>query len=313
MATYARLDRAAIESLGQRFGIGDVATFSIIDGGLENTSYYMTTSSGVAYVLTLWDQKSQQQANNLAHLLAYLVGQGFCTSSIVAPPQGGMTLLHDEKPVMLKQFVEGDVTADLSGTLLLQLGQEMARLHLIPAPPYLPRSFPYGRSHFFEVTESSLDHRYLSWLAQKATYLDEHMPDDMPRALIHGDLFFDNVIVDGDELSAIIDFEEACDYYRLFDLGMALIGTCRDGDGICFEKAGLLVRGYQTVTRLQPVERRALKAVAVYAAVATSFWRFRQFHVNRPQPEFDNKHVEMQELADRITDYPEQHFAELCL
>jgi len=313
MATYARLDRAAIESLGQRFGVGDIATFSIMDGGLENTSYYVTTSSGAAYVLTLWDQKSRQQANNLAHLLAYLVGQGFCTSSIVATPQGGLTLLHDEKPVMLKQFVEGDVTADMSGTLLIQLGQEMARLHLIPAPPYLPRSFPYGRSHFFEVTESSLGHRYLSWLAQKVTYLDEHIPDDLPRALIHGDLFFDNVIVDGDELRAIIDLEEACDYYRLFDLGMALIGTCRDGVGICFEKAGLLVRGYQTVTRLQPIERGALKAVAVYAAVATSFWRFRQYHVNRPQPEFDNKHVEMQEVADLISDYSEQRFTELCL
>ncbi len=130
-------------------------------------------------------------------------------------------------------------------------------------------------------------------------------------ALIHGDVFFDNVIVKGDQLMAIIDFEEACHYYRGFDLGMVIVGACRDRQGISFEQAGRFIRGYQKKTTLESIERETLKAFAVYAAVATSFWRFRQYHFRRPEPRLYEKHVEMQILADTISKYPESRFTEL--
>jgi homoserine kinase type II len=68
---------------------------------------------------------------------------------------------------------------------------------------------------------------------------------------IHGDVFFDNLIVQGDRLMAIIDFEEACHYYRGFDVGMVIVDTCRDRQGISFEKAGRFIRGYQNDMTLQ--------------------------------------------------------------
>ena len=60
MALYTPLDRTALEGLARRFGIAEVTSFSVMDGGLENTSYYIETSSA-KYVLTLWDQKPLEQ------------------------------------------------------------------------------------------------------------------------------------------------------------------------------------------------------------------------------------------------------------
>ena len=310
MALYARLDRSAVEGLTRRFGIGDITAFSVMDGGRENTSYCVETSSG-RYVLTHFDQKSLKHATNLANLLVYLIDQGIRTSRVVVPPKEPIVLLHDEKPVMLKRYVDGDMTANLTGDLLVQLGEEMARLHEIPAPSYLPQSFPYGRSYFPEVTNSNLGHPYIDWLSEKISYLQKRIPQHLPMALIHGDVFYDNMIVQGDQLMAIIDFEEACHYYRGFVLGMVIVGTCRDRQGISFEKAGQFIRGYQKETKLQSIERETLKAFAVYAAVATSFWRFRQYHLRRPEPQLYDKHVEMQTLADIISEYPDSSFSEL--
>jgi len=310
MALYDRLDRRAVKSLTHRFGIGDVINFSVMDGGLENTSYCVETSSG-KYVLTIWDQKSLQHATNLASLLIYLTDRGIRTSRVVVPPNEPIVVLHDEKPVMLKRYVDGDVSANLTGNEIIQLGEEMARLHEIPAPSYLPQSFPYGRSHFAEVTDSDLRHSYIDWLSEKTSYLDKSIPQHLPIALIHGDVFFDNVIVKDDQLMAIIDFEEACHYYRCFDLGMVIVGACRDRHGISFEQVGRFICGYQKRTTLEAIERETLKAFAVYAAVATSFWRFRQYHLRRPEPRLYEKHVEMQILADTISKYPESRFAEL--
>jgi len=310
VALYAQLDRSAVEGLIHRFGISNFTAFSVMDGGLENTSYCVETSSA-RYVLTLWDQKSLRHATNLANLLVYLTNQGIRTSRVVVPPKEPIVLLHDEKPVMLKRYVDGNVSANLTGNLLIQLGEEMARLHEIPAPSYVPQSFPYGRSHFPEVTNSKLDHAYIDWLCEKISYLRERIPQHLPMALIHGDVFFDNVIVQGDQLMAIIDFEEACHYYRGFDLGMVIVGACRDRKGISFEKAGRFIQGYEKETNIPTKEQETLKTFAVYAAVATSFWRFRQYHLRRPEPRLYNKHVEMQTLADTISEYPDASFTEL--
>ncbi len=310
MALYAQLDRSAVEGLSRRFGIDNITAFSVMDGGRENTSYCVETSSA-RYVLTLWDQKSLKQATNLANLLVYLTDRGIRTSRVVVPPKEPIVVLHDEKPVMLKRYVDGDVSANLTGNLLVQLGEEMARLHEIPAPSYLPQSFPYGRNHFPEVTNSNLGHAYIDWLSEKISYLQKSIPQHLPIALIHGDVFFDNVIVQGDQLMAIIDFEEACHYYRGFDLGMAIVGACRDRKGISFEKAGRFIRGYEKQTNISSKERETLKTFAVYAAAATSFWRFRQYHLRRPEPQLYDKHVEMQTLADTISAYPDSSFTEL--
>ncbi len=310
MAFYARLDRTAVEGLARRFGIGDITSCSVMDGGHENTSYCIVTNSA-RYVLTRWDQKSLKNVTDLANLLIYLFDHGFRTSRVVVPAKEPVVVLHDEKPVMLKRYIEGDVTDDLAGNILVQLGAEMARLHAIPAPSYLPQAFPYGRGHFPDVTNSSLDHAYIDWLSDKQCYLQKRIPQHLPTALIHGDVFFDNMIVQGDQLKAIIDFEEACHYYRNFDLGMVIVGACRDRQGISFEKARRFIRAYQKETTLQSTEQESLKAFAVYAATATSFWRFRQYHLRRPEPRLHDRHVEMQKLADTISGYPDSRFTEL--
>ncbi len=310
MALYTRLDRAAVEGLARRFGIDDITVFSVMDGGSENTNYCLETSSG-KYVLTLCDQKSLKYATNLANLLVHLADHGMHTSRVVVPTEEPIVILHDEKPVMLKHHIDGNIDANLTGDLLVQLGEEMARLHQISAPSYLPRSFPYGRSYFPEVLNSNLDHTYVDWLSKKKRYLHEQIPQNLPMTLIHGDVFFDNLIVQGEQLMAIIDFEEACYYYRSFDLGMVIVGTCRNQQGISFQKARKLLRGYQNELTLESVERKSLKAFAVYAAVATSFWRFRQYHLLRPEPKLQEKHVEMQSLADTISEYSDASFTEL--
>ncbi|HIM21524.1 MAG TPA: hypothetical protein EYI81_01120, partial [Gammaproteobacteria bacterium] len=202
MAIYARLDRNTIEALASQFGIEGVTAFSNLEGGLENTSYRIETKSE-KYVLTLCDQKTFAQASNLVNLLVHLTEHDVCTSRVVVPPGDSNVVLYDEKPVMLKHYIEGNVTANLSGNILFQLGEEIAQLHKIPAPSYLPQSFRYGRNYFSDVTDSSLDHTYIEWLSEKNSYLEKHIPANLPLAVIHGDVFFDNVIVREDHLIAI--------------------------------------------------------------------------------------------------------------
>ena len=134
----------------------------------------------------------------------------------------------------------------------------------------------------------------------------------LPMALIHSDIFFNNIIVSDDEKRArIMDFEEACHYYRVFDIGMMLIGCCSDANGLRMEQAAALLKGYQMELSLLPAEKEALQAFSVYAAAATAFRRHQNFNHVKPDPAMFNHYRAMQSLADRVRQIPEAEFMKM--
>jgi len=183
------------------------------------------------------------------------------------------------KPVMLKKYIKGHVVKDLDEIMLSQLGRQVALLNQIPSPSYLTTNHPYGRQFFPKVISMGIDVKYESWLAEEIDYLDRYIPDNLPRGLIHGDLFYDNMLFDPSSnipggFKAIIDFEEACHYYLVFELGMCILGTCVNNSVVDFKKARSLVDGYQKVRLLVQKEKNSLQVFIRYAAAATSYWRF---------------------------------------
>lgn len=137
-------------------------------------------------------------------------------------------------------------------------------------------------------------------------------PTTCPQTVWKQESYFDSHYFDrtlGHEVSPIVSGSDGG--VGFFDLGMAIVGACREGSGIAFEKAKQLLLGYRKVITLRSIERETLKTFAVYAATATSFWRFRQYHLRRPEPRLYDQHVEMQSLADTISEYPDSCFMEL--
>ncbi len=310
MAIYTQYNHSTIETLTHIFGVGDIIKFSALEGGSENTNYYVETKLG-KYVLTICEKKSFRDSSNLADLLCYLEQQSIHTSKVIASKEGAKVILYDDKPITLKKYIEGEVIKDLSDPVMVQLGEIISDLHKVPAPTYLSKSFPYGRKYFSELNKEDIKHSFIQWLSVKEAYLQENIPKDLPKSLIHGDIFYDNIIIKENKLIALMDFEEACSYYRMFDLGMAIVGTCQYDNNICFEKAKHLISGYNKNQKLLSTEKETLQTFTIYAAVATAFWRFRQYHVVHKDKLLHHKHLEMQNLADKILEYPALRFMEL--
>jgi homoserine kinase type II len=106
----------------------------------------------------------------------------------------------------------------------------------------------------------------------------------VPRGPIHGDLFRDNVLFEGERLSGILDFYFAgCDTW-LYDIGVCLNDWCMAPDGARHDeaRASAWLAGYESVRPLQPQERRLLPALL--RAAALRFWlsRLRDLHLPRP-------------------------------
>jgi homoserine kinase type II len=171
MANYTSFNKDEIISISSRFNINNIDSFKILDGGLENSSYKIT-SKGKSYVLTICEQKSFKKAEELALLLEHLKQNNFYTSNVITNKNGSPILLWNNKPIMVKKYIEGKIEKKLSLNLLILIGEQIAKLHLVSPPSFLPDQVNYGKEKFEELKNYSNVSKFQTWLNKKIKYLN---------------------------------------------------------------------------------------------------------------------------------------------
>ena len=298
-----------IEEISNYYGLS-ILDFQPMAGGASNSNYLLSTQDE-QLIVTVFDDKSFAHVSRLERLLRYLAVNGFSTTLIVPPDnERNPVMVYLNKPVLIKEYIPGDLCYSLERNMLIQVGGALGDLHQIPTPDFLPEEHAYGNQLFPSVVDENIDRVYEKWLSEQHEYLNRYLPIDLPQCLIHGDLFADNILFEGEELKAVIDFEEACQYYRVFDLGMGIVGMCTDHGKVDLAKARAFIGGYQQVQNLEAGEILNLQHFAVYAAVATSYWRYWKFNIHAPDPDKAHLHRQMVEVANEVESIAKDEFRE---
>ena len=145
-------------------------------------------------------------------------------------------------------------------------------------------------------------------MEERCVDLNRRIPDGLRTGLIHGDVFYDNVLFERGKFKALIDFEEGCHYYQAFDIGMGIVGLCTGETTVEMDKARALVAGYESIRLLEEIERVSLQLLVEYAAIATSYWRFWKYHIHTPIREYADKHWQMVRVAQGMSVVPANRF-----
>jgi len=298
MAHYTTLTSKEITKFAKVYSLGKIIKFYPMTGGYS-TNYFIQNKTQ-KYILTICEDKTRQQILTLTNLLIYLHKHHFQTNQVISSKDHEYVLEHNGKPVYLKKFLEGGIVKRPTIQFIEHLGTRIAQLHDIPCPDNIPTAFPYGLSYFDEVISSDIDHPYIEWLKTKLEYIEALIPDQLPTGLVHGDIFPDNIIQKNGNLVAIIDFEEVSNYHLIFDLGMAITGLLTIDNIVDMSYPKALIKGYQKVKSLTPIEIKFLNLFCIYAAVTTSIWRFLYFHIRFPTPEKSTHHQQMVDIADKL-------------
>jgi homoserine kinase type II len=306
MALYTELNQNQINEITAVFNIGSVAQSRALEGGYQNSNYRIDADDKT-YVLTLCEDKTRVETSTLASLLVHLEASGFKSSRVIATSSGDTLSAYQGKPVLLKEFLHGEIIEDLSEQMLLEIGASMAALHTVPVPEYMQNRFSYGME-MLTVPDAFADHPFAGWVADAKKYIGENISDDLRKGLVHGDIFFSNVVITQDAGPVIMDFEEAGHYYLIFDLGMAITGLCCETGKLNRSKVKALVSGYQSINPLSPIEVTKLKPFAAYAASVTACWRFKQFHALQPDETQQDRYLEMKQIADELRAIPDAEF-----
>lgn len=311
MANYTKLTFDEIKDLVTPYDLGGVNAAEPMEGGQANSSFKLSTGKG-EFLLSVCDEKDREEIDDLSQILRYLETEKFPTSRIVGTTDGKLFILKGGKPVYIKNYIEGDVIRSLNSSQLTALGKTLASLHLIKPLEKMPAQFPYGMEFFDQILKTDIASPYIEWLKGKKRFLIKSIDPVMDKGLIHGDIFWDNLLFSGNDLVAVLDFEEACHYYKLFDLGMCAVGCCGKEGRFDMKKTAFLLKGYQKHVILNHHERRQLKVFMEYAAVAASSWRFHQYNIKYPGHRMAGSYQVLSSMADHIHETGNNEFISIC-
>lgn len=299
MAIYTKIKLLDLKKILAPYQI-EISNFTPIKAGNANSNYYLQSKKD-EFILTIAEESSLQEIKNLTSLLSWLKIHHFTTSEVEISLNGQTVTEYKKKPVLIKRWIHGEVKETFNEIQLESIGYLTGRLHQIPAPNYLPRQHSYGLQFFLTVVGKNIDIEYENWLTEQVKFFENNLPKNLPTGLIHGDIFFDNVLFENEVLKAMIDFQEACHYYLVFDLGMSILGLCQNNEKIDLNKAKALIKGYEKIRSLVFLEKKSLPLFIRYAAVATSCWRFWKYNIYSSTPSLKYEYKKMVKIANNVS------------
>lgn len=289
MAVYTEVSKKEANSLLKTLNLGLASTLKGASGGIENTNYFVTTPVG-DYVLTLFERLSFEQLPFYLNLMKHLATSGIPVPDPAADSRGRILHTLKNKPAAVVNKLRGQSQLQPTAIHCAAVGSMLARMH--------------AAGQNFSERQPNL--RGLAWWNDTVPVVLPYLTDDqrslilgelayqnhiaasgayrgLPQGAIHADLFRDNVMFEGDELTGFFDFYFAGTDSLLFDISVCLNDWCIDlPTGLHHaERADAFVAAYQSVRPLTASERTLLPALL--RAGALRFWlsRLWDFHLPR--------------------------------
>ena len=283
MAVYTHVPAEAMAALAARYGLGTVLSAKGIAEGVQNSNYLVDTDGG-RFILTLYER--QVDAADLPFFLAlldHLADRGLPVPRALRDRDGVQVQQLCGRPACLIEFLPGISLTTPTPAQARATGGALGTMHAALADFPLDRPNVLGVEGWRALADrcgASVDEiapGFAARIAQELTFLDRHWPDDLPRAVIHADLFPDNVLMLGDAVTGMIDFYFACTEIRAWDLAVTHSAWAFSADGATFHAdiGAALLAGYADSFTLSGAERAALPVLARGAAlrfVLTRAW-----------------------------------------
>ncbi|HXW22525.1 MAG TPA: homoserine kinase [Rhodomicrobium sp.] len=292
MAVYTEVTAEDLYALLERYDIGSLTAFKGIAEGVENSNFFLSTGDG-QFILTLYEKRvAAEDLPFFLGLMEHLAQGGVRCPTPVHDGEGQVLRELGGRPAAIVTFLPGYSLQKPQPAHCHAVGAVMAKLHEAGL------SFPLKRKNTLSLAgwtrlcasiggvADKIAPGMSAQLAHALDTLSETWPENLPRGVIHADLFPDNVLFLKDAVSGVIDFYFACNDLLAYDLAICMNAWCFEFDGAFnVTKAMALFKGYNSVRRLEPEEVSALPILARGAAVRFFLTRLYDWY-NTPDTAF---------------------------
>lgn len=297
MGTFTTLGEVELGTVSRAFGLGAVRSFAPIAAGTINSNFELNTDGG-KYFVRVNEGKAEVDVAWEARLVTALAAAGVVTPSPLAATDGRPYAPLARKWVSVFPWRDGRHLHEVTPEIARAFGAALAKLHLagLDLPAGWRRGSIYDHDHlvtrFDRITLASdplLTHA-IAILREElaAAAAGSAIRRSATQGIIHGDLFRDNVLWQDDQISAILDFEQASGGSLAYDIAVCLNDWCWSDNAPRIDVAQALLAGYQHVRPLTSCDREALPIEVRAAATRFTITRITDVYLARvANPEKD--------------------------
>lgn len=270
MAVYTHLAAEDLATLIAAYDVGEIVSFKGIAEGVSNSNWLVDTTGG-RFILTMYERRiDPSELPFFLGLLDHLSARGCAVPRTIHDRDGRAFREINGKAVALIEFLAGVSIDRPSAAQARAVGAALAQVHLAS------QDFPGVRANALDIGHSAwsladcgeealaaIDPN-LPNVINVAKRLQAAWPTQLPQAVCHTDLFPDNVLMLGEQVSGMIDFYFACTEAMAYDLAVTHAAWAFDLEGEQFdaEVGSSLIRGYESVRALTEQERENLPLLA---------------------------------------------------
>lgn len=270
MAVYTHIAAEDMTGIVRAFGGGELISAKGIAEGVENSNYLVETSTG-RFILTVYEKRVN--ADDLPFFLSlidHLADRGCPVPRALHTADGSATIKWNDKFVALIEFASGLSVSHPTPAQAQAVGAALGQVHKAVADFPMSRPNSLGPEGWFVLAErcgedlNGIQLGLRERVAKECVFLNTRWPANLPRSVIHADLFPDNVLMVGDKVGALIDFYFACTEVRAWDVAVTHAAWSFDADGTGFNRqvGDALLAGYQNAFGLSEAERAAFPVLA---------------------------------------------------
>ncbi len=299
MSVYTLLQEEDFKAFLALYDEGELVCWKGIEAGVENTNYFVSTrhpeKGEQHFVLTIFEYVPAEQLPFFIQFMALLAHSGLPVPTPIHGLDNKPLRQLKNKPCMLQTRLAGHhaETDTLSLDQCHMIGESLARIH------HIGQQADFTQSNF----------RGMGWIEQQINRLASLLPEDeaqlqkqqwqaisatlagmpnLPRGLIHADLFVDNVLFHNGQISGIIDFFQSCEEWLLYDVAVTVNDWCLHHDSLELNPArtSALLNAYNAIRPFTDDERKAWPVMQRLACLR--FWISRIVTYTHPEHEPDN-------------------------
>jgi len=276
MAVYTKINKEDISIINNKFNIEKIISFQGIKKGIENTNYLLK-SKNKKFILTIFEKRvSNKEIPFFMKLMDKLNNSKINCPKPLKNKDRNYLIKLKSKTACIVSFLEGKDKTKLNIKNCFEVGKIIAQIHSISKNIKLTRKNSMGIKNLGPLLKnikfkSKKFNNLEKFLINNLKKIRQNWPKLLPKGIIHGDLFIDNIFFKSNKLSGIIDFYFAANDYFMYEIAICINALCFDNKNSKFkinkQKIKSLIKGYESIKKISLNEKKSLNILCRGAAM----------------------------------------------
>jgi homoserine kinase type II len=259
MAILTKLSRKGFKEILDNYDIGEYKYHKHVPIALANTIYILNTTKG-KYVLKVFERQNHYHIRYQIKIRDYLNKNKFPVSETLFNKRHKKIFRYNNKNIIIEKFVEGIHIKHVNYKLAKHIGITLAVLHNLLYKLKLSGGYFWGKNHQFKKQNHPEKFAGLKVKEEYSKLLKDMKSIDrkkLKESIIQCDFHTGNLLVKNNQITAVVDWEDAHKDYLCYDLGICISSIFIYSSGIRKQLKDFL-EGYQSVRKLNNEEKKAV-------------------------------------------------------